>query len=433
MIEVDLLITNAAQVATCAAPSGPKRGSEMQDVGLIALGAVAVSDGEIVAVGPAAEVAGTHRARRTLDATGRAICPGFVDGHTHAVYAGDRLDEFEMRLRGASYMEIMQAGGGIVRTMTATRAASLGQLVAEARPRLDAMLALGTTTAEIKTGYGLSPASELTMLRAIEALDALHPIDLLPTFLGAHAIPPAYKTHPDGYVDLVIDQMLPTAALWFQNSTFKTQNSKLKTQNSKLFCDVFCEANVFSLAQSRRVLTAGLAHGLRPKLHADEFISLGGVGLAVELGAVSVDHLEATPPADIDRLAASGTVGVVMPAVNFNLGSHEFAPARAMLDAGVALALATDLNPGSAPCPSMQFVMALAARYQRLLPAEALNAATINAAHALGLGERLGSLEVGKQADLLILTVPDYRQLVYQFGGNLVGQVVKRGRLMTAL
>jgi imidazolonepropionase len=240
MIEVDVLITNAAQIATCASPFGPKRGSEMQDVGLIPLGAVAVSGGEVIAVGPTADIEADYRADYTFDATGRTICPGFVDCHTHAVYAGDRLDEFEMRLRGASYMEIMQAGGGIVRTMAATRAASLGQLIVDAQPRLDAMLALGTTTAEIKTGYGLSPESELTMLRAIEQLDAAHPIDLVPTFLGAHANPPEYKTPPNAYVDQVIDQMLPAAAEWFFEAHFKTPDLKF-------FCDVFCEANVFSL------------------------------------------------------------------------------------------------------------------------------------------------------------------------------------------
>ena len=422
MTQVDLLIINADQVVTCAGSNGPKRGDALRDVGLIENGAVAVSDGEIVSVGGTTAMAGQFTARQTLDVRGRAVVPGFVDCHTHVVYAGDRVAEFEQRISGTSYMEIMQAGGGIASTMRAVRAASVAQLVAESRPRLDAMLALGTTTVEVKTGYGLNTEAEMNMLQAIAQLDAAHPADLIPTFLGAHAIPPEYKTNPDGYIDLVISQMLPAAARWFHHSPFTIHHSQF-------FCDVFCEANVFSREQSERVLRAGLAHGLTPKLHADEFESLGGVALAVELGATSVDHLDVTPPAEIELLAQSDTIGVVLPAVNFNLGSSHFADARALIDAGVALALATDINPGSAPCPSLPLVMALACRYQRLLPAEALNAATLNAAHAIGLGDRIGSIEPGKQADLLILSTPDYRHLSYEFGGNLVQTVVKRGRV----
>ena len=418
-MKIDLLIHSAAQLVTCAAPDGPKRGAAMRDVGLVPDGAVAVADGEIVAAGPTADLRADFTARETLDAGGKVVCPGFVDPHTHAVYAGDRAAEFEMRVRGATYMEILQAGGGILSTMQATRAATVEQLVAAARPRLDAMLALGTTTVEVKTGYGLETASELKMLRAIAALDAAHPADLVPTFLGAHAVPPEYQGCAGDYVDLVVEEMLPEVGSW-----------KLEV-GSWIFCDVFCEANVFDRDQSRRVLEAGMAWGLLPKIHADEFVSLGGVGLAAELGAVSADHLDVTPPAEIEALAASNTVGVVLPAVNFNLGSAHFADARAMIDAGVALALATDINPGSAPCPSMPLVMAIACRYQRLLPAEALNAATVNAAHAVGLGGRLGSIEAGKQADLLIVDAPDYRHLAYQFGVNLVERVVKRGRLLS--
>jgi imidazolonepropionase len=412
-MKVDLLVHSAAQLATCAAPDGPKRGAAMRDVGLIPDGAVAVADGEIVAVGPTADLRAGFTARQTLDASGKVVCPGFVDPHTHAVYAGDRAAEFEMRIRGASYMEILQAGGGILSTMQATRAATVEQLVAAARPRLDAMLALGTTTVEVKTGYGLDTASELKMLHAIAALDATHPADLVPTFLGAHAVPPEYQGRAGDYVNLVVEEMLPAVRDW------------------SFFCDVFCEANVFDRDQSRRVLEAGLALGLLPKIHADEFTSLGGAALAAELGAVSADHLDVTPPAEIEALAASNTVGVVLPAVNFNLGSAHYADARAMVDAGVALAVATDLNPGSAPCPSMPLVMAITCRYQRLLPAEALNAATVNAAHAVGLGGRIGSIEAGKQADLLIVNAPNYCHLAYQFGVNLVEGVVKRGKLVS--
>jgi len=395
----------------------------MADVGLISDGAVAVTDGEIVAIGSTSDVRAGYSARETVDASGKVVCPGFVDPHTHVVYAGDRVAEFEMRIQGATYMQIMRAGGGIVSTTKATQAATVEELAAASRPRLDTMLALGTTTAEVKTGYGLDSQNELKMLQAIAALDAAHPIDLVPTFLGAHAVPPEYGEGADEYVDVVIDEMLPQVTKWYRESRFVSRRVPL-------FCDVFCEAGVFDQDQSRRVLEAGLSHALPAKIHADEFQPLGGVPLAVELGAVSADHLDMTPRAEIDTLAASATVGVVLPAVNFNLGGSHFADARALIDAGVALALATDINPGSAPCPSMPLVMAIACRYQHILPAEALNASTINAAYAIGLGDRVGSVEVGKQADLLIVDAPDYRHLAYQFGTNLVERVLKRGQLL---
>ncbi|MCB0180192.1 MAG: imidazolonepropionase [Anaerolineae bacterium] len=423
MTKIDLLIYNATQVATCAGPDGPKRGKAMADVDLIKDGAVAVADGQIVAVGPTAELRAAYTAEQMIDAAGKVVCPGFVEPHTHVVFAGDRVDEFELRVKGTSYQEIMAAGGGIVSTTTAVRQASVEQLVAETRPRLDAMLALGTTTVEIKTGYGLDTASEMKLLRAIEVLAGQHTIDIVPTFLGAHAIPSEYQGRADAYTDLVIDEMLPAAAAWYQASFFAARHIPL-------FNDVFCEQNAFNLDQSRRVLAAGLALGLPVKIHADEFTALGGVSLAVELGAVSVDHLDVTTPAERAVLAASETVGVVLPAVNFNLGSLHFADARALIDDGAALALSTDINPGSAPCPSLPLVMAIACRYQKLLPAEALNAVTRNAAYAIGLGNEVGSLEPDKQADILIVDAPDYRHLAYQFGGNLVETVIKRGRVV---
>ena len=421
-MEIDLLVHNAAQLITCSSPGGPKRGRAMTDVGLIPNGAVAIAEGKIVEVGPSAELRAAYTARSMLDASGKVVCPGFVDPHTHLVYVGDRVAEFELRIQGASYMDILRSGGGILSTTRATRTATLEDLVAASRPRMDAMFALGTTAAEVKTGYGLDTRSELKMLQAIAALDAEHPADLVPTFLGAHAIPAAYQGRSDDYVDLVIGEMLPHVAEWYRASAFAARRMPL-------FCDVFCEAHVFDRNQAKRVLQAGLAHGLPAKIHADEFQTLGGVALAVELNSVSADHLDATPPAEIEILAASSTLGVVLPVVNLNMGSSHFADARAMIDTGVALALATDLNPGSAPCPSMALTMAIACRYQRLLPAEALNAGTINAAHAIGLGDRIGSIEVGKQADLLVLKVPDYRHLAYQFGVNLVERVLKRGHL----
>ncbi|MFN8443645.1 MAG: imidazolonepropionase [Caldilineaceae bacterium] len=418
-MNVDLLIHSAAQLVTCASPSGPKRGADLADVGLIADGAVAIADGQIVAVGKTPGLLADYSATRRIDASGKAVCPGFVDCHTHLVYAGDRVHEFERRIGGASYMEIMAAGGGIVSTMKAIRAASLEQLVAASQARLATMLALGTTTAEVKTGYGLSPEAELKMLAAIAQLDQESPCDLVPTFLGAHTTPPEWKHDVDGYVQQVIETMLSQAATWYSQSHF--------ADRSPFFVDVFCEDHAFSVEQARRILSAGQAQGLQAKLHVDQFNSLGGVEMALALEAVSVDHLEVTQPQDVERLAAAKTIAVVLPAVNFNLGLTQFAPARALIDQGAAVALATDMNPGSAPCLSLPLVMAIACRYQRLLPAEALNACTINAAHALGLGERIGSIEVGKQADLLILNTTDYRHLAYQLGGNLVEKVIKRG------
>ena len=307
--------------------------------------------------------------------------------------------------------------------MVATRAASVERLVAETRPRLSALLRHGATTVEVKTGYGLAPDAELRMLEAIADLDRHHPVDLVPTFMPAHALPPEFRDKGDDYVDLIVDEMLPAAARWYAGSHFAAEGTPF-------FGDVFCEANAFTLAQSRRVLAAGAALGLRPKIHADEFSDLGGVGLAIELGAVSVDHLDVTPPAQFAALAASAVVAVLLPAVTFNLGGSDFADARGLIDAGAAVALSTDINPGSSPCPSPQLVMAIACRYQRLLPAEALVACTINAAHAVGLGGVTGSLEVGKWADVLVVDADDYRELAHQLGGNSLQRVYKRGRLV---
>lgn len=409
----DLIIKNAAQVVTCATEQ-PKRGKAMLDIGIIHNGAVVIHEGKIIAVDETEAILAHYRADRVLDATGKTICPGFVDPHTHVVYAGNRLDEFEMRIKGATYMEIMAAGGGIIHTMQAVRQASVDDLVAETRPRLDTMLRHGTTTVEIKSGYGLDTESELKMLQAIEILDRIHPIDIVPTFLGAHAIPPGLTA--EAYTEQIIHEMIPAVMAWFNHSHFE-----------QLYIDVFCEENAFNPKQTERILRAGKTAGMGVKAHVDEFNALGGLDIALRLGAVSVDHLDVTPLDEIKRLAQTDTVGVVIPTVNFNLGSTQFANARAIIDTGGILALTTDINPGSAPCPSMPFVMALACRYQRLLPAEALNASTINAAYSIGMGDRVGSIQVGKQADLLILNTRDYRHLMYEFGGNLVQTIIKNG------
>jgi imidazolonepropionase len=420
---VDLLLHNAAQVVTCAGP-GPRRGAAMREACVIADGAVAVDEGRIVAAGPSALLRGQFAAREQVDLRGRVLCPGFVDPHTHVVFAGDRIAEFEQRIQGRSYQDIAAAGGGIVASMRAVRAASEEQIVEQTHGRLRQMLRLGTTTAEAKTGYGLDLDSELKLLRATEVLAQEQVVELVPTFLGAHAIPPEYRGRGDEYVAQVIGQMLPAVRGWYEDSTFAENGLPL-------FVDVFCEKNAFDVAQSRRVLEAARALGLPLKAHVDEFTELGGLDLALALGATSVDHLDVTGAAGIARLAASASIGVIIPTVNFNLGASHFAAARDMIDAGAALALTTDINPGSAPCPSMPLAMAIACRYQKLLPAEALVASTLNAAYAIGLGDRAGSIEPGKQADLLVIDAPDYRWLAYEFGGNRVAQVYKRGRVVT--
>ncbi len=417
---IDLLVHSAGQLATPI--GGPQRGSQLGELRLLVDGAVAIRDGQIVDLGSTADLRSRYEADRLLDANGGVIVPGFIDPHTHLVWAGDRAAEFEMRIAGASYMEIMAAGGGIARTVRDSRAASLDSLVVQSHARAQRMLAYGTTTAEAKTGYGLATESELKLLEATLRLDALEPLEIMPTFLGAHALPPELAPlGAEGYVrytDLIVEEMLPAVLKWWQEHA---------PDRPLPFVDVFCEQGAFSLAQARQILERAKALGFPLKIHADEFAGLGGTALAVELGATSADHLVHPREGDISALGASDTVAVALPCTPFGLAETDYTPAQAILEADGLLALATDLNPGTAWCESMQMVIALACRYMRLTPAQALCAATINAAAALGRQEDLGSLEVGKQADLLILAAPDYRHLGYRFGTNLVSLVIKRG------
>lgn len=418
---VDLIVNNAGQLVTCASGGKPKRGSGMRDVGIVENGAVAVKDGVITAVGASDGILRDHQAAETVDAQGRVVCPGFVDPHTHIVFAGNRLNEFELKIKGAEYLEILAGGGGIISTVRQTREASVEQLVDQTLARLDKMLAHGTTACEIKTGYGLDTETEIKMLRAIAMLDERHPVDIAVTFLAAHAIPPEFAGDADGYTDLICREMLPRAWEWFEGVPRNLFAAR------QFFADVFCEKNAFSLEQTARVFETARALGFKLKAHVDEFTNLGGSRLGVESGAVSIDHLDAISDEEIALLAASDTIGIITPGVNFNFGSTEFANARKLIDSGCAVALSTDYNPGSAPCPSQQMVMAIACRYQKLLPAEAFNAVTINAAFAMGIGDTAGSLEVGKQADILILETDDYRETAYEFGGNSVAKVIKNG------
>jgi imidazolonepropionase len=417
---IDVLVHNIGQLCTIPAHAGgPQRGHRLGDLGLLENAAVAIQNGEIAAVGPDDALREQYAAATPIDAGGQLVTPGLVDPHTHLIFAGERSGEFEQRIAGATYQEIMAAGGGINRTVKDTRAASLDDLIAQSKRRLDTMLAHGSTTVECKSGYGLNTATEITMLEAIARLNQQHPVDLVATFLGAHAVPPEYAHDVNAYVDVILDEMLPAVAHWRDERWPDT-----------LFCDVFCEVGAFDLDQTRRILTAARTYGMALKIHVDEFEPLGGTRLAAELGAVSADHIVATPDDEIAALGQSDTVAVSLPPTPFGLAHTRYTPAQRFLEAGAALAIATDCNPGTGWNENMQFVMALAARYLRLTPAQALAAATINAAFAVGRGDRVGSLEPGKQADLVIWAVPAYPHLSYRFGSNLAQTVIKRGQVV---
>ncbi|CAN5256405.1 imidazolonepropionase [soil metagenome] len=418
-MKVELIICNA-QLITCATTGKAKKGAQMQDLEIVEKGAVVIENGKIAAVGKTADILREFKSDNTIDAGGKVVSPAFVECHTHIVFAGNRFNEFELKIKGAEYLEILANGGGILSTVRQTREASLAELIEQSRKRLDKLAALGVMTCEVKTGYGLNTETELKMLEAILELDKSHEIDLIPTFLAAHAVPPEFKEKPDEYVELICSEMLPQAK--------KILDSRYSTRN--YFVDVFCEKNAFDLEQSRKVLETAKSIGFGIKAHVDEFTNLGGTRMAIYLGATSIDHLDAISDDEIKLLAESGTIGVITPTVNFNFGSSEFADARKLIDSGCAVALSTDYNPGSAPCPSLPNAMAIACRYQKLLPSETFNAATINAAFAVGLGEKIGSIEIGKQADLLIFATQDYREIAYEFGGNIIEKIIKKGQFI---
>ena len=409
-----LLIHSAAQLLTLA--GAPQRGEDLGRLGMLRDGAVLIEGEQIGAVGESAPLLSRYPHAERLNAGGKVVMPGLVDPHTHLIWAGDRAAEFEMRLQGKTYMEIMAAGGGIASTVQATRSADPQELYAQTHRRALGMFRYGTTSAEAKSGYGLELNSELRQLEILLRLNDEGPLELTPTFLGAHAVAPEYPGRPDEFTDLLCREMLPAVKRWWP--------AALRLP----FVDVFCEEGAFDLAQTRRILSAAKALGFPLKLHADEFANLGGASLAAELGAASADHLVKTSAADIRALAASNTVAVALPCTPFGLAQSQYTPAKEILAAGGLLALASDINPGTAWCESMQFVIALACRYLKLTPAQAVAAATINAAAAIRREGEIGSLEPGKQADLLILSVPDYRHLAYRFGGNLVETVIKKGK-----
>ena len=415
-----MLIHSASQLLTMT--KDPQRGDRLGELGIISDGAVLIRDSLIQETGTTADLLSRFPNEDRLDIGGCVLMPGFVDPHTHLVWAGDRAAEFEMRLQGKSYMEIMAAGGGIQSTVNSTRSASVADLLSQTRQHARSIFAMGTTSAEAKSGYGLELESELKQLDVLLKLDAEGPLELFPTFLGAHAVPKEFQDHPEDYVELICAKMLPEVKRWW---------STRAAGRPLPFVDVFCEKGAFDLAQSRRILETAKGLGFPLKIHADEFENLGGASLAAELGAVSADHLVKTSAEDIRTLAAGQTAAVSLPCTPFGLAEKEYSPAKEIIQAGGLLALASDLNPGTAWCGSMQFVIALACRYMRLTPAQAVAAATINAAAAVGQSHRLGSIHPGKQADLLVLSVADYRHLAYQFGGNLVSTVIKKGKVFS--
>ena len=411
MIDADFLIDEADFVATCAG-TGPRAGSAQRDAGLRVRTSVASSRGRIVWVGPADEAASAVRLTDdavVIDARGLTVTPGFVDAHTHLVFGGDRRDELQRRLAGATYAEIAASGGGIVKTVAATRAATEDALVEAALPRLASMLAQGTTTVEVKSGYGLDLDTELRQLRAIRRLAQLQPVSLSATFMGAHEVPPEYRGRADAYVDLVVEGMLPAVA----------------TEGLAEWCDVFCERGVFTPAQSVRILEAGRAHGLKPRIHADELALSGGSAVAAQVGARSADHLIFVDEPHAARLRDAGVIATLLPAAAFFLKLGQFAPARMLIDQGVPVALATDLNPGGGFTPSMPFVMALACFGMHMTMEEALVGATINAAASLDVDHRCGSLETGKVMDAVLIRGPLTEML--KVGTSPIAGVIKDG------
>lgn len=441
--EIDLLVIGAGELATVAGGSArPLLREALGAIQPIANGAVAISSGQIVDVGTTDEVLArvqTGPGTRIIDAGGRAVIPGFVDAHTHLLFGGSREDEFAMRLQGATYQEIAARGGGIMSTVRATREATQDELVAEGLRRLDALLLTGTTTVEIKSGYGLAIDHELKQLRAIRHLAARHPTDIAPTFMGAHEIPQEYREARDEYIRIICEEMLPQVVENGQDDIDPVELLERvvgrplgaeRTSRLAWFCDVFTEKGVFTVDESRRILLAAKAHGLTPKVHADELSQLGGAELAAEVGAISADHLLFASEEGLKRMAQRGTVGVCLPGTAFCLMNVPYANARRMVELGCAVAIASDFNPGSCPTYSMPFIITLACTYMKLSPSEALAAATINAAHAIGMADRVGSIEVGKQADLVILDAPNHRHIPYRLGVGLVQTVIKKGRVL---
>jgi imidazolonepropionase len=409
----DLLIVHASELVTLRGPKRSRTKSEMSDLSIVHDGAVLVSDGAIVDVGKTETVLKDNETMgvEKVDASGRLVIPGFVDAHTHLVFAGSREFELEMKIKGKTYIEIMREGGGIYRTVRDTRAESTEGLYSQAARRLESMIAHGSTTIEAKSGYGLDLENEIKILETILKLGEDYPADVIPTFLGAHAVAPEFEGRPDEYIQFLVDKVLP----------------EVSRKGLATFCDVFCEKGVFSVEQSRKVLLSAKERGMALKVHADELSATGGAELAAEVGAISADHL--TKPSDdgIMAMARKDVIGVLLPGTPYSSMLGQYADGRRLIDLGVPVALGTDLSPNSWN-ESMQFVMSLACYKMRMTPAEAITAATMNAAAALGLEKRVGSIERGKRADIIVLDVPSHAHVPYRYGTNLCSLVIKDGK-----
>jgi len=401
----EILIKNANELITLRGPNSPRKKKEMSDIGVVKNGYVAIKNGVITEVGKNLKI----KAETVIDAKGKTVMPGFVDPHTHLVFSGSREFELDWKLKGMSYIDIKKKGGGITYTVDKTRKASTDRLFDEARLRLDKMLSYGTTTCEAKSGYGLNTETELKILKVNKKLDDTHPVDIVSTFLGAHAIPREYPV--SDYVKTVIDEMLPKASKYAE------------------FCDVFCEKGFFTYKQSKKILEEAKKYGLTPKIHADEIVDTSGATLASEVGAISAEHLLMVSDKGIKDMAKAGVIGVMLPGTPFCLMMKEYAPARKMIDSGVPIALATDLNP-NCYVENMQFIIQLACFNMKMTPAEAITAATFNAACAINRQKQIGSIEKGKQADIIILDAPNHLYIPYHFGINHVETVIKKGLIL---
>ncbi|MGE5487207.1 MAG: imidazolonepropionase [bacterium] len=410
-----VLVRNARQLLTLRGPSGPRRGAALRDLAITQDGAVLVRDGIIIAVGPTRRIENLSDARhaREIDASGRVVGPGFVDSHTHLICGPPRLTDYEMRIAGANYDEIAAVGGGILWTVRAVRDMPIRKLEHQARHAIAGFLRHGVTTIEVKSGYGLDDATERKMLRVVQGLDA-KPVRLVPTYLGAHVVPPEWEGRAGDYISWMCTSMLPS----------------LRRRRLAEFVDVYCSPNAFSVEQARRYLLAAREQGYKLKIHAEQFEHNGSAQLAVELEAVSADHLDYVNEDDVRALARSQTIATLLPGSVLHLGLSRYAPARALIDAGAAVALATDFNPGTSPTYSMPMILSLACSQMRMTPAEAISAATINGAHAVGRAAYCGSIEAGKDADLVVYDVPDYREIPYHFGVNPVAITIRRGAVI---
>jgi len=405
-----LAVLHASQLVTLAGPQQPRVGSDMSDLAIIHDGGMLITDGKIDIVGSSDRIEKNASSAEIIDAGGRVVLPGFVDAHTHLVFAGNRLDDFERRARGETYEQIAKAGGGIWSTVEKTRAASGDELFAQAQKHTEWFLRCGTTTVEAKSGYGLTVEDELKILRVMSRLNEETPLEIVPTFLGAHAVP--REMDADEYIELVIDEMLP----------------RIATEKLAEFCDVFCERGYFDVKKSRRILTAARELGLRLRIHADQLTSSGGEKLAADLEATTADHLEKTDEQGIAAMKSVGVQPVLLPGSVYVLGSTDYPRAREMIEAGLAVVIATDFNPGSSPTASMPMILSLACTQMKMSPPEAITAATINAAYSLNRGDRIGSLERGKLANFSVFDCEDYRELAYWFGTPQTHSVYVKGK-----